>query len=281
MCRSRILRPGFLAFLMFAVSGAAFAADAGPQPVPLTNVHAHNDYEHPHPLFDALACGFCSVEADINLVDGKLLVAHSRSAVKPDRTLQSLYLDPLRKRVRENGGRVYRDGPPVWLLIDFKSDPKEMYPVLRDVLVQYADILTVWRDGAKHQGAVTAILTGDHPAVEVVAAEKLRYACIDGTLKELRSNPPADLVPWMSSQWLRSFTWSGTGDMPDADRQELRRIVKESHKQGRLVRFWGAPDNVVTWRDLRAEGVDLINTDDLQGAQKFLLSQPPQPGEKH
>jgi len=24
------------------------------QPVPLTNVHAHNDYVHPRPLFDAL-----------------------------------------------------------------------------------------------------------------------------------------------------------------------------------------------------------------------------------
>jgi hypothetical protein len=259
----------------------SFAIGADAQPVPLTNVHAHNDYEHPHPLFDALACGFCSVEADINLVDGKLLVAHSRNDVKPDRTLQSLYLDPLRKRIRENGGRVYRDGPPVWLLIDFKSDPKQMYPVLRDVLVQYADILTVWRDGAKHQGAVTAILTGDHPAIEVVSGEKLRYACLDGTLKELQTNPPADLVPWMSSQWIRSFTWTGTGDMPEADRQELRRIVKEAHRQGRLVRFWGAPDNIVTWRELRAEGVDLINTDDLQGAQKFLLSQPGELGQKH
>ena len=29
-----------------------------------------------HPLFDALEQGFCSVEADIHLVDGKLLVAH-------------------------------------------------------------------------------------------------------------------------------------------------------------------------------------------------------------
>ena len=69
--------------------------DSTALPRPLTNVHAHNDYEHKHPLFDALACGFCSVEADINLVDGQLLVAHSRAAVKPGRTLQSLYLDPL------------------------------------------------------------------------------------------------------------------------------------------------------------------------------------------
>src|SRR5215471_5490757 len=80
-------------------------------PVPLTRVHAHNDYEHKRPLFDALDHGFCSVEADIYLVDGKLLVAHERQDVKPDRTLERLYLDPIRERVRANGGSVYRAGP--------------------------------------------------------------------------------------------------------------------------------------------------------------------------
>jgi hypothetical protein len=252
---------------------AAVAAVENPAPVPLTHVHAHNDYEHPHPLFDALACGFCSVEADIHLVDGKLLVAHSRSAVRPDRTLESLYLDPLHRRVTENGGRVYPGGPNFWLLIDFKNDPKQMYPVLRQTLERYADMLTIWKDGKKQPRAVTAILTGNHPPVDEVGAERVRYACIDGTLNELQTDPPADLVPWMSSPWGKSFKWNGSGEIPNADRQQLRRIVDESHQQGRLVRFWGAPDNSATWRELRKAGVDLINTDDLTGAQKFLLSE--------
>src|SRR5215475_7710089 len=80
------------------------------QPTPLVRVHAHNDYEHKRPLFDALDHGFCSVEADIYLVDGALLVAHDRDQVKPERTLQALYLDPLRERVKTNGGRVYANG---------------------------------------------------------------------------------------------------------------------------------------------------------------------------
>src|SRR5579871_2894627 len=141
----------------------------------LTNVHAHNDYEHPHPLFDAMDCGICSFEADIHLVGGKLLIAHSRAAVKPDRTLQSLYLDPMKKKIAENGGRLYRNGPPVWLLIDFKADPKTIYPVLRQILEQYADLFTTWRDGKKTQGAITAVLTGNHPPESVLAAEKVRY----------------------------------------------------------------------------------------------------------
>src|SRR5579863_1359478 len=214
-----------------------WGADEQPPP-PLTHVHAHNDYEHVHPLFDAMACGFCSFEADINLVDGQLLIAHSRSAVKPGVTLQSLYLDPMRKRINENGGRLYHSGPPVWLLIDFKSKPDETYPVLRNILGQYADILTTWEDGKMKQGAVTAILTGDHPAEETVGAEKTRYAAIDGKLDALEQNPSSNLVPWMSSQWSLTFKWRGRGEMPEAERGKLRQIVAKAHQQGRLVRFW-------------------------------------------
>src|SRR5438552_6105912 len=109
-----------VAFLMGCVLAIGAVDDrvaAGPV-VPLIHTHAHNDYEHKRPLFDALDHGFCSVEADIFLVEGQLLVAHNRSQTKPERTLQSLYLDPLRARVKKNAGRVYPAGPEVTLLID-------------------------------------------------------------------------------------------------------------------------------------------------------------------
>src|SRR5713226_3075846 len=85
------------------------------QSKPLTNVHAHNDYEHTRPLFDALDHGFCSVEADIFLVKDRLLVGHTSKDLRPDRTLEKLYLDPLREQVRKHQGRVYRDGPTIYL----------------------------------------------------------------------------------------------------------------------------------------------------------------------
>src|SRR2546429_8940516 len=101
-----------------SLSKSAAAWPETNSPPPLARAHAHNDYEHARPLLDALERGFCSIEADVWLVDGRLLVAHDRNAVKAERTLQALYLDPLRERVRRNGGRVYRDGPEVTLLVD-------------------------------------------------------------------------------------------------------------------------------------------------------------------
>ena len=109
---------------------------------PLQRAHAHNDYYHSRPLLDALSHGFCSVEADIFLVEDQLLVGHYATELRKERTLESLYLEPLRKRTIENRGRVYRDGPPFTLLIDIKSSGPETYAVLRQQLASYRDILT-------------------------------------------------------------------------------------------------------------------------------------------
>src|SRR3989454_3703596 len=126
-----------------SLSKSAAASPETNSPPPLTRAHAHNDYEHTRPLLDALDHGFCSIEADIWLVDGKLLVAHDRGKVKPDRTLQALYLDPMRERVRRNGGRVYPARPSPPLLVEVECDAPAKYAGVRGVLTQYRAMVTV------------------------------------------------------------------------------------------------------------------------------------------
>src|SRR4051812_50146961 len=102
--------------------GSAWADSQGHRPRPLWRAHAHNDYLHPRPLLDALDHRFGSVEADISLVDGQLLVAHDPVELDPARTLESLYLNPLAARVKANRGSVYRGyRRPLQLLIDIKT----------------------------------------------------------------------------------------------------------------------------------------------------------------
>jgi hypothetical protein len=113
----------------------AFVAMRALAQSPLDHAHAHNDYVHARPLLDALDRGYGSGEADIYLVDGALLVAHARDSVRADRTLESLYLAPLRAWIGAHGGRVYADRPPLTLLIDVKSHAEstwaELEPLLR------------------------------------------------------------------------------------------------------------------------------------------------------
>ena len=79
--------------ILLTCSCGRYSTPAGP--TPLLRAHAHNDYEHDRPLYDALDHGFTSVEADIHLVDGQLHVAHDSDEITPNRTLRSLYLEPL------------------------------------------------------------------------------------------------------------------------------------------------------------------------------------------
>jgi len=236
--------------------------------LPLTHAHAHNDYEHQRPLFEALELGFCSVEADVWLVDGQLLVAHDRNRAKPERTLQALYLDPLREQIARNGGRVYRDGPTCVLMIDVKSGAAETYAALRTVLVRYADLLTTFTPTNTTEHALTVILSGNR-AVALVAAEPLRYLALDGRLTDLESNPPVSLFPLISDNWKPHFDWRGRGPFPRDQAERLRRLVNQVHQQGRRLRFWAAPDSPAGWRELEHAGVDVIGADDLAGLAAF------------
>ena len=249
----------------FAVRGDD-AADVKP----LRQAHAHNDYAHKRPLLDALDHGFCSVEADVFLVNGKLLVGHSPFELKADRTLEGLYLDPLLERVKKNGGRVYKDGPPIFLLIDFKSKADPTYKILRDILPKYREMLSRVENGEWKQGAVTVVISGDRP-FDAVKKDEVRYAGLDGRPGDLDSKEPPDVLPMISDAWGSQFKWKGDGPMPEAERKKLRDMCAQSRRSGRVIRFWATPEKEAVWKELADAGVDLLNTDNLAGMQQFLL----------
>ncbi|MFI8436110.1 phosphatidylinositol-specific phospholipase C/glycerophosphodiester phosphodiesterase family protein [Streptomyces sp. NPDC079020] len=260
--------------------GAAAAAAGTPGrphgPRPLRHAHAHNDYLHPRPLHDALGHGFTSVEADVFLVDGELLVAHEATDLDPARTLASLYLDPLLARVRANHGSVHPgDRRPVQLLIDIKADGVAAYLELDRQLQRCRRMLTRYSHGRVRTGAVTPVISGDRAARAPMEAQRTRYAFYDGRPEDLGTAASASLIPLISGNWTQSFGWLGTGPFPAAERQRLAALVNTAHRGGQRVRFWATPDlpgpeRDAVWTELLAAGVDHLNTDDLAGLERFL-----------
>lgn len=240
---------------------------------PLTAAHAHNDYEHERPLFDALEQGFTSVEADVWLIGGELLVAHSLEGVRPGVTLESLYLDPLDEIVK--GRSVY----PGWngsvqLLIDIKSEPETTYAAIEAALAEHSGIMTRYSDGKTKRGAVTAVVSGNRP-LATMRAQTDRFSFYDGRSGDLAGDMPATLMPLVSENWTRLFTWNGEGAMPEAERAKLHEYVQTAHDKGYRVRFWATTDVAgaardAIWTQLYEAGVDHINTDDLVGLRAFL-----------
>ncbi|WP_405919056.1 phosphatidylinositol-specific phospholipase C/glycerophosphodiester phosphodiesterase family protein [Streptomyces longwoodensis] len=265
-----------LAAVLAPPAGSAFAAEHRRGPRPLWRAHAHNDYEHPRPLLDALDHRFGSVEADIFLVGDQLLIAHDATQLDPARTLESLYLDPLAARVKAQHGSVYRGWrTPLQLLIDIKTEGSSTYLELDRHLRRYPHLFTTYAHGRVHPGPVTAVISGDRAARVPMEAQTVRRAFYDGRLTDLGTSAPASFVPLISDNWTLNFTWLGVGAFPDAERRRLRTLVSTAHRRGQKVRFWATPDTPgpardALWAELLAAGVDYLNTDDLAGLESFL-----------
>ncbi|MCS6920233.1 MAG: phosphatidylinositol-specific phospholipase C/glycerophosphodiester phosphodiesterase family protein, partial [Fimbriimonadales bacterium] len=232
--------------------------------------HSHNDYWRKRPLQDALECGFCSVEADIFLVDGKLLVGHDTHELRPDRTLESLYLEPLRARARQHRGKIHPDAPYFYLLIDVKSEAQSTYAALRQTLELYDELFTRYEGERAVPQAVTAVLSGNRVALEQLRRERVRWVGFDGRLGDLDGDAPPSLMPWVSDNWTRLFRWNGRGAFPDSEREQLQRLVQRAHAKGYRLRFWATADSPPMWETLWDAGLDLIGTDQPFALRDFM-----------
>lgn len=167
------------------------------------------------------------------------------------------------------------------MLIDIKTKAVSTYKTLDKILAEYRDIFTSFDSKGRRSKAVLAIISGNRP-LALMKSQDVRYAGYDGRLTDLKSDAPANLIPMISDNWTRHFAWMGSGPMPDEERLKLKEIVQAAHKKGpwgqaRRVRFWATPDRPspareALWCELLAAGVDLLNTDDLDGLQEFLLT---------
>lgn len=242
--------------------------------IPLINAHAHNDYAQAQPLDGALGQGFCSIEADVFLVDGKLLVGHDKKDLRPDRTLVDMYLKPLAEQIKTHNGTVYGTKNELILLVDIKQDGKSVYEQLQKDLQPFRSFLTEFKRGRTVKRAVKVILSGDRPITEV-AAQKQRWAFIDGRKENLGGDP--NLYPLVSESFLPQFKYLGTGPFGEANEVAMNDFVTKGHQAGQKIRFWATPETPTMWSILKSHKVDLIGTDKQVDLAKFLRTRVGEP----
>ena len=233
----------------------------------LPMAHAHNDYVQKRPLVGALEQGFGSIEADVFLVNGELLVGHDRPDISPERTLKRMYLEPLAAQVKANGGTVYGKKGELILLVDIKEDGAAVYEQLKKDLTPYHSILTKFDDKGLKRRAVTVILSGDRP-IEVLKAEPKRWAFIDGRPENIGQD--VNLFPLISENFTQLFKYRGSQKMTEAESQSLSAMVSKVKTAGQKLRFWGAYDSRDMWSELLRHKVDLIGTDRQADLGSFL-----------
>ena len=162
--------------------------------------HSHNDYWRQEPLFSALYAGCTGVEADVWLYNEDLFVGHSAASLTPNRTLQSLYINPLIEILDKQNpihdlhpnpdtprNGVFDTNPKqnLVLLIDFKGDGNQVWPYVYQQLepLRQKNYLTYF-DGTKLvEGPIVVVATGNAPFDRVVENPKYRDIFFDAPLE--------------------------------------------------------------------------------------------------
>jgi glycerophosphoryl diester phosphodiesterase len=248
--------------LLFSFVLAGFVGAGQPH----INAHAHNDYEHDRPLFEAIENGFVSIEVDVHLINGRILVAHDHPT-SSSKMLEDLYLRPLDSISRKNGGKIYpQKDIVVMLMIDVKTDGEETFRVLHQLLSKYRDILS--RGGHK---SLRVFISGNR-AIEQIRNDAQSLFSIDGRPEDLGKGFTEQEMPVISENYRKIISWNGKGSPSKEDLNKLTLLASKVHAENKKLRLWGIPDHENGWSVLLEAGVDLVSTDKLKELNVFLTT---------
>lgn len=230
-------------------------------------LHSHNDYSHPKPFRDAWEQRANSIEADVFPVNGRLMVAHAKSAIRPSHTLGTMYLDPIVSLFRKHQNTWVSDdtGYTFYLMIDIKEKPDQVLPLLIKMVQQHPACFN--RRINPH--AVQIFISGERPPDSLFHTYPPEIM-FDG-LPEKKYHP-ADLkkIVMISTDFHLYSSWNGEGTLPPAEADRLKQVIDQAHREHKPVRFWGAPDTGNCWKTLLSLGADVINTDQVTACRVFL-----------
>jgi len=236
---------------------------AQPRRYSTQNAHSHNDYEQVHPFQTAWHASFGSIEADIFLVNGKLLVAHSKSELARNRSLEDLYLKPLLQELRKNRNFPYADTAlRLQMLIDIKTDSVETLDALISLLKKNPALI--------HSPKLKWVISGNRPAAEDFTSYP-DFIWFDGELHKIYPEKALSRILMLSDNLSRYTKWKGKDTLSEKDSLLLKQIISRAHQLHKPVRFWDAPDFKEAWETLTHLGVDYINTDHIEAVFQWTM----------
>jgi alkaline phosphatase len=228
----------------------------------VANTHSHNDYEQSNPFWMAWQAQFGSIDADIWLVNGTLLVGHNREEIKSGRTLEEYYVKPLASCIQRNNGHPYADTiRQLQILIDVKADSVAALNALISLLDKYPVL--------ESTPSVKWVISGNRPSPDLYTTYPA-FITFDGELHRQYSSAALSKISMMSDNLHFYSHWLGTVPMPAADKKAILDAVNQAHELHLPVRFWEAPDTPAAWDQLMQLHVDFINTDHIRELATYL-----------
>jgi alkaline phosphatase len=224
-----------------------------------SRIFAHNDYEKSEPFTKAygLQAGF--IEADVFLVNGELLVAHTFQEIDKAKTLEALYLKPLQAEIVKNT-QAYTNGQVLSLMIDLKTEGKSTLRALVSKLESYPELINC--------NTLRITVSGDVPDA-TTWNEFPEYIYFDGRPTKTYTTEQLKRINLVSANFRDYSQWNGKGELTTSDKKRIQEVLNKAHSWGRPMRFWATPDFTNAWIKLLKLGVDVLNTDDVEGLHTF------------
>ena len=115
-------------------------------------------------------------------------------------------------------------------MADFKANGEGIYEVLKKQMEPYRKYFCSVKDGVYQEGAVLFFISGNRPLYSL-PSESLRFAFLDGQIRDLGKGMPASLTPVISDNYQSYFSWDGNGEMPEEQYKRMVEIVKNVHQE--------------------------------------------------
>lgn len=240
--------------------------------------------------------------------NSEVFVGHNQVYLEPINTLFNLYLNPIWQyleyanpvytnsdKTRQKGDPVkhgiFYNSPetPLYLWMDFKTDPKATYEAIKPLLQRFIDKnYLAYYDVETDEfvdGPVVLTITGNLPVAEIEAETK-RYAFLDGALSKFTAGTSAEELQRISklsrvaSASLhdllgdKEYLLSQTNPFTESQKQTLSSYFDLAHRYGLKTRIWGD----ITWPmdlvkahlyDMFELKSDFLNVDDVKAAADY------------
>jgi|694.fasta_scaffold24191_2 YVTN family beta-propeller protein len=219
------------------------------------NGHSHNDYEQQNPFHQAYNEGFGSIEADIHLKQGEILVGHDAEDLDRTRTFEKLYLQPLLE---------YKDrSRKLILLIDIKTESLTTLDALISLLKKYPELTS--------NTALQITISGNKPPKQLFINYP-SYIWFDGRTKESYTEDQLKKISLLSENYTLFTKGKKNWPIEEAAMKRVEEAVNKTHAMGKPIRLWNSPDFAKAWETLISLKVDYINTDKINELSDFFVS---------
>ena len=205
-------------------------------------------------LWESIGSGILNYQADVMYIYGKIYV----TPLMPDSanhklpTLTEAYLYPLYNQFKKNKDEIIpRYSGDIFLILNFTTQPVQIYKQLANEMRPFSDMLTYNIDGTAHQGKLR-ILIKDKEQLNKINSIKPSFLGLVGNLKDIDQNIDSNKMPLIEADFNELTAWKGIGNIPFEDFTKIKALVDKVHAQKKKISIANCPSYKTV--------VDLIQT---------------------